>query len=277
VRLLPTRLGAGIAAVAFATSGISASANSYPCFEEGTVQSARIHDLRIMLMVNALKCRETAPTTLRSYGQLIESRYDEFSEHAEFVEASMVDRHGPHAGRAAFDDYETRIGNYHSDVRPSIELCNDTAAFIDLASRADHAELETLSKLATNRDIPVCAAPREVTFDDAAAYRAPAQQALPNIREVVPPREASRSAVARAPQVVDGVPTYAAPGTGVDTQPEPLERAAIVAAVAEPEPTPVAEAPAPAAQPDRFEQAIAALDAAADALRDLKASEPTAK
>ncbi|MGB7369778.1 hypothetical protein, partial [Erythrobacter sp.] len=166
-----------------ATSAVSASASSYPCFDEDAVQSARIHDLRVMLMVNALKCRQLSPTTLRSYGQLVEDRYDEFAEHAQFVQTSMIDRHGPRVGRSAFDSYETRIGNYHSDVRASVELCNDTAAFIDLASRANHAELETLSKLMTNRSIEVCTA-RAVTYDDAVEV-AP-RRALPHVSEVVP-------------------------------------------------------------------------------------------
>ncbi len=274
MRLLPTKMGAGIAAVAMATSAVSASANTYPCFEEEAVQSARIHDLRVMLMVNSLKCRELSPTTLRSYGQLVEARYDEFAEHAEFVHASLVDRHGPRVGRAAFDNYETRIGNYHSGVRPSTELCTDTAAFIDLASRADHGELEMLSKLMTNRDIEVCAAPRASAYDMTATYEARTEARLPNIRKVVPPREPARAPVVSAQQVVDGVPTYTAPGTGVDTQPEPLEQAvlAVRADVADE----AAEAqPAAPVQEDRFDQAIAALDAAANALRDLKESGPS--
>lgn len=264
MRLLPTRLGAGIAAVAMATTAVSASANTYPCFDEDAVQSARIHDLRVMLMVNALKCRELAPSTLHSYGQLVEARYDEFAEHAEFVEASLVDRHGPRMGRAAFDDYETRIGNYHSGVRPSRELCANTAAFINLAGKADHADLETLSRLMTNRDIAVCAAPRSDAFEMSATYDARPAQRLPKTSEVVPPRQGH---TAQAPQMVDGIPTYDAPGSGVDTAPEPIEEAVLLVEAE------AAATPDAGAGPDRFEQAIAALDAAADALRDLRAED----
>ncbi len=253
---LPTRLGAGVAAVAMAMTAVPASANAFPCFDESTVQSARIHDLRVMLMVNALKCREIAPTTLRAYGSLLEDRYGEFAEHSALVQDDLIARFGPRTGQSAFDDYETRIGNYHSGVRASRDLCADTATHIALASRADHGELEMLSKLTTNRSIATCA-----------VARTPEPDRMPRLttRNVVPATGSRRSAVViDEPEMVDGIPTYNTPGIGIDTAPEPMEPAVVVAAAPERKPQ-VLEPTV-----DRYAQAIEALDAAANALREMQ-------
>ena len=232
MRLSPTRMGAGVAAVAIAMTAIPASASTSPCFDPSAVQSARIHDLRVMLMVNSLKCRARSPATLRSYGQLMEDRYDDFAQHADLVQASLADRYGPAEGRAVFDDYETRIGNYHSGVRPSRELCEDTAAWIDLAAKADHGELQTLSRLMTSRAIPVC---RSAQVAGATQLEAQVAQVaeLGTIYDTVPvpppSRIVSRQTV-RAPlqdaRMEDGVPTYDSPGAGIDTAPVRIERVA---------------------------------------------------
>lgn len=242
------KLGCGIATAALATTSLSAQASGLPCFEEAEMQSARIHDLRVKLMVSALKCRQLSPQTLRTYGRLLDDRSDELGFHSQQVRNTLVARHGLRDGQYAFDDYETRIGNMHSGVRPSRELCGDTDAFIRLAQRADQSELETLSKLVTNRAIDRCLIAR------AAPFPVPA----PAVTEPTAPS-------ATEYEMVDGIPTYTAPGTAPDTQPEPLETADL-------ETPATAAAPAPAAdrQEERLARAIDALDAAANALRDMQ-------
>ena len=159
MRLLPTNTLAGAVCAALVATAAPAHASAFPCFDDAAMQSARIHDLKVNLMVNALKCREVDPMTLRSYGQLLEKRSNEFAGHGLRVKKSLEQRFGARQGTAMFDDYETRIGNYHSGTRPSMEKCDDTAAFIRLANRANSAELETLSRLVTNRGIRACPVP----------------------------------------------------------------------------------------------------------------------
>ncbi|MEL7218075.1 MAG: hypothetical protein AAGK01_06550, partial [Pseudomonadota bacterium] len=190
MNLLPTRMGAAIAAVALVTSAVPAQASAFPCFDTNDMQSARIHDLRVMLMVNALKCRQLSPATLRQYGRFLEERSDEMSVHGDKIEQSLVARYGPEQGRVAFNDYETRIGNYHAGTQPTRELCDDVSTFMKLASRANHAELETLSKLATNRAISTCLVPQET------GYTAPIAEA------VIEESPAANADLTEAPQIV---------------------------------------------------------------------------
>jgi len=260
VYLLPTRMGTGVVAAALVASAAPAHASAFPCFEETEMQSARIHDLRVMLMVNSLKCRQLSPATLRSYGQFLDERSDELSVHGGNVEQSMVERLGPQQGQLAFNDYETKIGNYHSGVQPSRELCQDVNTFMKLASRANHAELETLSKLATNRSISTC----RVADGSGFAPVVDEQWAEPDA-DTVEFVATPRAAVTEAPQVIDGIPTYSVPGTGLSSAPAPLETVALVEP-AEPEPAPTAPEP----EPDKLTQAISALNAAAAALRDMQ-------
>ncbi|MEM6909896.1 MAG: hypothetical protein AAF494_14585 [Pseudomonadota bacterium] len=229
------------------------------------MQSARIHDLRIMLMVNALKCRTSAPATLRKYGQLLNQRSEELTYHGRQVKSALVDRYGPRQGQLAFDRYETRISNYHSNIKPSREQCEDVMAFMKLAGRANYAELETLSKLVTNRAIETCLVPEgQSGFTTAAIAPAPAQSATSVI--------VRRAANVQEPEIVDGIPTFSAADAAPASAPEPLETVAVpepapAIAVADPVPEPE---PAGSSEDDKLGQAINALDAAAAALRDLR-------
>ncbi|MEL7197596.1 MAG: hypothetical protein AAGL10_04700 [Pseudomonadota bacterium] len=238
--LLRNRTGIGLVAAALCGLASPANATDFPCFDETAMQSARIHDLRIMLMVNALKCRASSPATLREYGQLLDARGKELTRHGEQVMADMIARYGERQGQLAFDRYETQMSNYHSNVQPSREQCEDVQSFIKLAGRANYDEMEILSKLVTNRAMNACIVP-----ESNVAFAAPVSAPEPE------------PAMA-APEIVDGIPTYTAADGVPASAPEPLETVAVETAAA------------PASQEDRLDQAITALDAAAAALRDLQ-------
>jgi len=271
VALPSSRFTAGLAAAALAATAAPAHAYNFPCFEDDLVESARIHDLRVMLMVSALKCRFDNPRTLREYTGLLDQREDEFSHHGQRVREDFIDRLGTGRGNAEFQSYNTVLSNYHSQIQPTRELCADANAFMRLAKRADDTELATLSKLATNRTVRTCAVPMQ----RAGARFVPPAEASDPFAGVPAPRweQPTRE---RAPEMVDGVPTYTAPGSLPETQPEPLET---VDVPAQAERAPIAsaeeaadQAAAAAASGDdaKIDEAIAALSAAAEALRDLK-------
>lgn len=255
------RTGFGAAAVALVSLNPAAQAAEFPCFDEPALQSARIHDLRVMLMVNALKCRLLRPQTLRSYGDLMDQRGDELTDHSRQVRDAMVDRYGMAMGEIAYNRYETELANYHSIPDPSQRQCDDVAAYINLAARADHGELATLSRLATSRAIDVCLTP--LSRSDAMAQTKPLAQPAPAaMTRPVPP--------APEPELVDGIPTYSVPGTGPDTAPEPIEKAMLTDAGATAAPPASAQASKAAVQEQRLDQAILALSEAVAALRDLR-------
>jgi hypothetical protein len=264
------RFGAGLAAAALAAIAAPAQAYDFPCFEDDVVQSARIHDLRVMLMVSSLKCRMDHPATLREYGRLLDQRADEFNKHGQRVESSLIQRYGERRGKAEYHTYNTTLSNYHSQVQPTDELCNDASAFIKLARRASYEELETLSKLMTNRSVRTCPAPARGFVPAVAGSPAiGSDEAVPAIGGGTDTVTGTGTGMARparepdAPEIVDGVPTYSQPGTAPDTRPEPLETVSVPAAEAQGNEGKSEEA--------RLEAAISALDAAADALRDLRA------
>jgi hypothetical protein len=273
VPLPSSRLAAGLTAAALAATAAPGHAYDFPCFEDDMVESARIHDLRVMLMVSALKCRFDSPATLYEYTDLLDQREGEFSFHGQRVRADFVERLGPQRGESEFQSYNTRLSNYHSKVQPTGELCGDSTTFMRLAKRADGAELATLSKLVTNRAVRTCALS---TRRAETRFAAPVRESDPFAGVPAPSweREARASArpaeraAERAPEMVDGVPTYTAPGSLPETPPEPLETVDVPAQAE----SAASEAAAAAASGDnaRIDRAIEALSAAAEALRELK-------
>lgn len=276
-----SRLAAGLTAAALAATAAPGHAYDFPCFEDDMVESARIHDLRVMLMVSALKCRFDSPATLYEYTDLLDQREGEFSFHGQRVRADFVERLGPQRGESEFQSYNTRLSNYHSKVQPTGELCGDSTTFMRLAKRADGAELATLSKLVTNRAVRTCALSTrraETRFaapvresDPFAGVPAPSWERGPRASAHPAGRAAERAAepaAERAPEMVDGVPTYTAPGSLPETRPEPLETVDVPAQAE----SAASEAAAAAASGDnaRIDRAIEALSAAAEALRELK-------
>ncbi len=257
-------LGALAALGACAGMATSAAANPYfPCVEDTDISSAQIHEMRVMMMVNALKCRDILPATMRSYGQLVSQRDGEFRQHANRVEGRLVARYGPHSGRLAFNDYETLLGNYHSNGRHTLESCGDMGAFVRLIQRAGSDDLHTLSNLVPRSAIRACPASDYTGAEETAAY-------VEQVR------------VHRGPAA-----KMAHEHASVAARPEPQEdddltplatRVSPVTPLAKVDPT-AAQAPAHASdgQSERLEQAIKALDSAAAALREMQIETPAGR
>ena len=260
-------LGLTSAAV-LATSPTSASAANFPCFNDDALPSARIHDLRIMMMVGALKCRDIAPAALRSYGTFVTQRDAELTRHADSVKAGMVAQYGPRVGKLAFDDYETTLSNHYSRTRPTARNCEELGTFARMASMADGEELETLARLATRRDMTVC----DISAADpyTAQVMPEVRPAVRVIRGAVPPGVAP----AIEAQAVEPVSVAVASAPAIAAQPivsapvVPIQEEAVVTEAS-------AQAIDQAATNEadenaRLDRAIDALDSAAAALRDLK-------
>ena len=259
------------AAVAVSASSVPASASSFPCFYEQELQSARIHDLSVMLMVGALNCRDMDPYALRAYGDFVEARTD-LNVHGDNLLNRMIAEYGEREGRASFRAYETRLSNYHSNVRQTPRSCDRLVTYSRMAETADHEELATLSKLATNRALDICRgsfagevamarplnARAEDWADDEVDVTVHRDRIPPQLAEVE--REATELSAEDYP-MLDELPVE---------RPRRIaeaERAVELAAEAE------TEADANAA---RLDAAIAALDQAAQALRDLRQTNPAA-
>lgn len=249
-------LGALASFGACAAMPATAGANPYfPCYTESEIGSAQVHEMRIALMVDALKCRNVVPSVMTSYGRLMTLRDGDFSVHAGNVEKQLVAQHGARAGRVAFADYETMLGNHHSKGRYTVQTCRNLEGFLKLVERAANTDLRALSEVMPHSAIRACpAADYEVA--EAVAVAAPA---IEEARDVV---------VAHAH--VEPV-TVAMNEDDEDLTPL-AERVAPVTPLAKVDPSATAPAPTRA---DRLGDAIKALDSAAAALREMQTETPT--
>ncbi|WP_133364895.1 hypothetical protein [Qipengyuania sediminis] len=243
-----------------------AAANPYfPCYTDDEIASAQVHEMRIALMVDSLKCRRLVPGVMDSYRALMAQRDGDFRAHASKVEGQLVAQHGVRAGRVAFADYETLLGNHHSLSSYTPATCRNLDSFLKLLQRAANSDLAALSEVMPRSAVRACPAAAferrdRLATPERVTMRAPTAEiaAPPHEHEIEAPRE-----------------------EGGDDDLTPLaERVAPVTELARVEPAPTAAAPAPAPAPDREAQlgaAIKALDAAAAALRELQTPVPAAR
>lgn len=238
----------------------AASANPYfPCYTEGEIGSAQVHEMRIALMVDALKCRMVVPSTMLSYGQLMTERDGDFRHHAGRVEGQLVAQHGPRAGRIAFADYETMLGNYHSKGRYTVQTCRNLDAFLKLVERTANTDLRALTEVMPRSAIRACPAAAFDVTEQVAAFDPPVR-------------------VHRGGDVVLAH-GHAEPAAAImqedDEDLTPLgERVAPVTPLAKVDPSAVAPA---ASRADRLGDAIRALDSAAAALREMQDAAPSGR
>ncbi len=251
----------GLLASLGACVGMSASASAntfFPCYTESEIGSAQIHEMRIALMVDALKCRDVVPASARSFEQLMVQRDGDFQQHAGKLEAQLVERYGARQGRIAFADYETMLGNFHAKGRYTVQTCRNLDAFMRLAERAANTDLRALSEVMPRSAIRACPAG---SFD--------ADEMVPVVEPLVAVEQVREAVVAHA----HSEPVMTA-GSEDEHDLTPLaERVAPMTPLAKVDPSTVSPAPA-AARSDRLESAIKALDSAAAALRELQSEAP---
>ena len=238
----------------------AASANPYfPCYTEGEIGSAQVHEMRIALMVDALKCRNVVPSAMQSYGRLMTERDGDFRQHSGRLESQLVAQHGPRAGRIAFADYETMLGNYHSKGRYTVQTCRNLDSFLRLLERAATTDLQALSEVMPRSAIRACPAAAFEVADEVAVAE--------------PPVRVHRGSEA----VVAQVHSEATTAIGQDAEEDltPLaERVAPVTPLAQVDPSAATSA---ATRADRLGDAIKALDSAAEALREIQADTPAGR
>ncbi|MDG6079055.1 hypothetical protein E3U23_07610 [Erythrobacter litoralis] len=229
------------------------------CFDEIAAPSAQIHQFQTMLMVGSLKCRNLDPTSLRRYGDFVTSRNGDLAVHSDNVREAFAARYGEVAGTRMFRIYETSLGNEFSRIDMTRASCQDLGTYARMAERADHADIATISGLATNRSVPFCPADY---------YEPEEEEYAPSpVAAVTPPPPVARRAVAAKPR----------PGPHEAEFVEVVE--APVVPIADETEYAVAEAELPeqpdagadlAAREARLSQAIEALNNAANALREMQ-------
>lgn len=287
--LNPRSCKPALAAALFALAATSASANpAHPCFYPEEQQSARIHDFQIMMMVGALKCRDAAPRSVGRYGAMLSDRDQEMAAHGDRLLSRMIDEWGYREGRRIFDTYETMLSNHYARQELTRQTCADLGAYAHMAHEATPAELETLSRLASRRSIAMCeyapgAARAIPPRAEPLAGSYPERTVVRVIRGAVPPQVIAARARAETapPEFPDMVsapvaePRIEEEAALAATEADAAADAAMAASAAA---TRIAAAEAEEAVSDpvapqpanRLEEAITALDNAANALRNLR-------
>lgn len=257
------RVGAMLACAGIGLSATQVSAAPYDmCFDETTAPSVQIHQFQTMMMVGSLKCRNLDPTSLRRYGDFVTSRSGDLARHTDMVREAFNQRYGEATGTRMFRLYETSLGNEFSGIEMTRASCQDLGTYARMAERADHADIATISGLATNRAVPFCPVSDAYAADEMYAPEPPLPVAAPapapaHVAVASPPAPPARPHEAEYAEIVEAPVVPIAD----ETQPASVEPAVAVAA-----------APADNSGEDdaRLAQAIEALDNAANALRAMR-------
>lgn len=256
---------------------LSISANAMPtpgssCWKADEHRAAEVHNFQTMLMVGALKCRNSVPAALDGYNSFMSSKRDLIVANNYVLMGHFIREYGDSNGIGAFQDYETRVGNQHSGA-DNLARCEAIGAMSRMAAGASEADLRELARLVGEDSLtmtcPSTALAEEGLAPTVAAALQPEEQ----------PAVAAGAAPALAPTTTelaakDAVPepVVDAPGTvDVPVQvPVAAEVPVAVTSVSGSQPKVVTVEEVPAAEPSAaqaLQEAARALALAANALQ----------
>ncbi|MGN6377176.1 MAG: hypothetical protein ACTHMG_16700 [Sphingomonas sp.] len=217
----------------------------------------------MLLMVDALRCTNTMPSTVDSYNAFVDAKRPALNSAKYAIQAHFVKQDGADKGIQAFTDYETRLGNELSSPNASYDRCAMIGSLARMATAASAPDLQILSSNFAKSSL-IASCPR------------PAGAAGPRKTMVIPvwktatpadPPTASEAAAASGPPQESDDPAAGDPAV----KPTPAVMTSVEAApTASPAVAPSAAA-APKAAPEdaatALQQAAAALAQAAAALK----------
>lgn len=253
---------------------ITVSANAVPspgsdCWKADEQRAAEVHNFQTMLMVGALKCRNSVPAALEGYNSFMSSKRDLIVANQYVLMNHFIREYGDSNGLGAFRNYETRVGNLHSRA-DNLARCEAIGAMSRMAAGASETDLRELARVVGEDTLtsscPNLAQAEEGLAPTVVATLNPAAQPVP-VAATAPADASTTTDLAAndaAPEPVDAVePAFD------DAVPVPVEVTS--ASGTQPKVITVEEvpAPAPAAAPSAaqaLQEAARALAQAASAL-----------
>lgn len=243
---------------------LSVSAHAIPspdsgCWKADEQRAAEVHNFQTMLMVGALKCRNSVPAALDGYNSFMSSKRDLIVANQYVLMGHFIREYGDSNGLGAFRQYETRVGNMHSGA-DNLARCEAIGAMSRMAAGASETDLRELARL-VGEDSLTAPCPNTAFADEGLA---PAVEATLKSEEQFPP--VTGAAPALVPAATDLAAKDAAPEPVVDA-PVPLDVPVQVPVAAE---VPVQVASASGSQPKvvTVEEVPAAEPSAAQALQE---------
>lgn len=205
------------------TQSLAQTAYSADCWRAEEARAARLQGLQMALMIDAIKCQDTMPTTLASYNGFINGRRDLIVANKYGVQAHFVRTMGSVNGAKGSTDYDTRIGNNLSAEPIDVDRCEAAGVHARLATHASEDDLVALAgMLVKSPGFAECATTAVVSTK-------PKAMIIPVWKK---PAVAATDAVAVQPAVIAAVP---ADVVVADSTPDgasvPPSAAAVVAAV----------------------------------------------
>ena len=269
---------------------LSITANAMPtpgsnCWKADEQRAAEVHNFQTMLMVGALKCRDSVPAALEGYNSFMSSKRDLIVANQYVLMNHFIREYGDSNGLGAFRNYETRVGNLHSRA-DNLARCEAIGAMSRMAAGASETDLRELARV-VGEDTLTASCPNLAQAEEGLA---------PTVVATLNPAAQPVPVAAPAPTVVSTTTELAAN----DAAPEPVEAVEPALDDAVPVPVPVEvtstsgtqpkvitveEVPAPAPAPapsaaQALQEAARALAQAASALESqaaVPASAPAPK
>jgi hypothetical protein len=130
---------------------LSVSAHAIPspdsgCWKADEQRAAEVHNFQTMLMVGALKCRNSVPAALDGYNSFMSSKRDLIVANQYVLMGHFIREYGDSNGLGAFRRYETHVGNKHSGA-DNLARCEAIGAMSRMAAGASETDLRELARL----------------------------------------------------------------------------------------------------------------------------------
>ena len=129
------------------TQSLAQTAYSADCWRPDEARAARLQNLQMALMIDAIKCQDTMPTTLASYNDFMSQRRDLIVANKYGVQAHFVRTLGSVDGAKGSTDYDTRTGNTLSSAPIDVDRCEAAGVYARLATHAPEDDLVALSDM----------------------------------------------------------------------------------------------------------------------------------
>lgn len=168
--MLRRSLASVLATVLVVSPQIASAAESgeFHCWRADEAKAMRLLRLQTMLMVDAIKCRDTIPATLDSYNAFMGKRRELIVNHKYALQARFVRLHGPVEGIAKATNYDTLMGNQVSSTGIDVKRCETSGLYARMAASAPEDDLHAMAGVL---------APDETLVECPAAAPAPARPA----------------------------------------------------------------------------------------------------
>lgn len=131
------------------------ASGSAQCWQSYEVEAAKVRDLHIMLMLGALKCKAAHPSLAGKYEAFTTKQSGLLASYNNVLRTHFMRVGGISDGEAAYERFNTRLGNSHSGATQAPSYCELTDTLLTLATDARDRELPQLAQNFSERALGI--------------------------------------------------------------------------------------------------------------------------